>query len=160
MEDWFLVFCVRGAGRGPGGAGGAPTIDCDRDRLERAMTFIVSSERDGGEVQGPHAIVDFLERDAVAGEWRRDEERRAAPGDAAVAAHEADFHVSGILDRRHARGQLPRRRRVATGWRLVVQRLVRPLIVVLANGSAKALLLRGAALRPPPRGFGLLNRVK
>ena len=124
------------------------------------MTFVVSSERDRGEIHRPHTIIDFLEGDVFAGERRRDEERLVAPGHAAVAADQADFHVTGIRDCRHARGQRAWRRRVATRGRLVVQRLVRPLVVVLADESAKALLLGRAVGRRRPRGFRFQDRVK
>src|SRR5262249_4786337 len=124
------------------------------------MTFIVSSERDRGEMDGPETIVDFLEGDRVPGERRRDKQRRVPPRDAAVAADQTDFHVPRIVDGRQPRRQDARRARVTPGRRFVVHRLVRALFVVLADESAKALLLRGAVGCGRARRFGFQHAMK
>ena len=54
------------------------------------------------EVYVPEPIADFFEPDVFAGQRVRDADPTLLPADAAVAADEADFEVSGVFEGREA----------------------------------------------------------
>ena len=127
--------------RGASAAGGAPPVHRERDRLKGALPFVVAGERDRGKVHRPDAIVDLLQGDPFAGKGAGDEEPRSRPRNIAVGCDEAHFHVPGIIDRRHAPRARTERRGIARGGRLLRERFMGPLLVVLPHKSPEAVLL-------------------
>ena len=66
---------------------------CGQQRVKRAMTVVVSGERDGCEMHRPEAVVNFFESDIFAGQRRRQKQRPVFPRDAAVAGDEAHIQM-------------------------------------------------------------------
>src|SRR5262249_26830320 len=155
-----LLFSALEVRRGAGGAGGAPRSHCGRDRVKGAMTCVVSSERHRGKAQRPDPVVDFFERDVFSREGGGDKLRRAVPGHAAVAAHESDFQMTGVFDAGQPAGHGAWRGGVAARGRLIPQRFMRPLLVVLPTEPAESLLLGSAIRRGRSRRVGFQDRMK
>src|SRR5262249_7533009 len=65
------------------------------------------------------------------------------PPNAAIGTHVPDFEPVGVLERWQPGGHRARRRRVARGRRLLVERLVRPLVIELFAKNIKPTLLGG-----------------
>src|SRR5207249_7244356 len=89
------------------------------------------------EVDVPDPIVDLLQPDVLADAEDRHVHPAAVPANAAVGANVPNLEAIRVLERWQPIGHRSERRRVARGRRLLVERLVRPLVVeLLAKDSA------------------------
>ena len=79
------------------------------------LALVHSPELDRPEVYVPQTVVDFLESDVLTAERLSDADPMALPSNAAVAADEPDFEVTGVLDPRKLPRELSRRRVIGTG---------------------------------------------
>ena len=107
----------------------------------------------------PEAVIDLFERDVFTGE-RFGEKNGLAPGNRSHAGDAPDFHMPGIHDGRHRCRQGPPRRRVVGGRRLIAERFVRPLVVVLGAEAAESMLLRVQVRGGRPGGVGFEDGMK
>ncbi len=105
-------------------------------------SFVHPSELHGSEVYVPESIVDLLETDVLSGEGVGHADPIRFPPDAAVAADEPDFEVSGVFERKGLPRKLARRRVVDRGGSFLAERLVGPLVVVLGAEPIEADLPR------------------
>ena len=135
--------------RGASGAGGAPrcSMRCDQ-RSKGAMTFVVASERDGGKAQRPEAVVDFFEGDRFASQCFARERRGAAPGDLADLETRRTSKCPGYSSAGSRRGSARGDGSIPAGRHVVVQRLVRPLVIVFGDRSGRSVVVAHARWRP------------
>ena len=101
--------------------------------MNASLSFVEASQRHRGKADRPDAIVDFFEGHIFAAQGGREKQRLAGPRETAVGADEPDLGVPGIVERGQPARQWPARGVVLRGRRLIVQRLMRPLVVVLAH---------------------------
>ena len=128
-------------------------------RKEAAQSFagpVDQSEVDVGEADDPVAVLGFGDADGLADEAFADEDKLAAPFDFAAGAHPADGMVGVVPGLVEALWTAPGRRPVM-GRRLLAERFVRPLVVVvLAEGiEARLLLVRVGRRRPKISAFSV-----
>lgn len=97
--------------------------------LEQQGAFVEPAEAERAEVDIPLGIIHLDEADVLAAEGLTDIHPVAVPADAAVVADAADLVVARVLERGEAARVRPRGRRVDARRRLLVERLVRPLLV-------------------------------
>src|SRR5262245_65461245 len=109
--------------------------------------FVQSAKLQRPEVDVPDPVVDLLQPDVFTDAHDRHVHPAAVPPNAAVSADVPDFKPIGILERRHAVRQRPRRRCVARGRRLLVERLVRSFVGELLTKGVELPLLRREAAR-------------
>ena len=124
----------------------------------RARIEVRDPER--SDVHGPDAIHDLIEPDVVAGEGTAEEQHALMPRHTAVRSDSSDFEVAQIVEAWEARRQPARRGPVVHGGGGVIERLVRPVLVVFAPEPAKAALLGRRGPRRRPRGFRFEHGVK
>src|SRR5258705_999143 len=111
------------------------------------------AEPQGPEVHIPDAVVDLLEADILAHAHRGDVDPAAIPPNAAVGADVAHLEAIGIFERGEPAWHGPRRRVVARGGGLLIERLVGALVIeFLAKAVEPALLRAEAAGRGPGGG--------
>src|SRR5213083_1088177 len=123
--------------------------------LNSHLTLAQTAELEGAEVHVPEAVIDLLQAHVFADADRGDVDPPAVPPNATVGADVADFEAIGILERWQPVGHRSRRGRVAGRRRLLVERLVRPLLIELLAKDIEAPLLRGEAAGRRPRRLGL-----
>ena len=87
-----------------------PSIESSSVELQ-----VESAEQDGAEVEGPDAIINFLEANVLLDDAGADVDPTFLPADAAVAADATDLEVAGILQRREPLGIGARGRMVLLG---------------------------------------------
>src|SRR6266404_1133685 len=123
--------------------------------LNPHVALAQSAEPQRPKVHVPDPVVDLLQAYILADGDGRHVHPARVPSNAAVGTDVADFEPIGVLERRQAVRHGPRRRRIARGRGLLVERLVRPLVVELRAKDVEAPLLRREAARGRPRGLGL-----
>src|SRR5207249_9952881 len=95
---------------------------------------------------------DFLQPDVLADADDRHVHPATIPPDPPVGADVPDLEAIRVLERRQPGRHRPRRGRVTRGWRLLVERLVRALVIeLLAKDVELALLRRKTPGRRPGR---------
>src|SRR5260370_26067117 len=104
------------------------------------MTFVEATERDGGKVHGPKAVVDFFEADVFAAQGPTEKPHLATPRDLPDRRDAADLEMARIDQGRQARREGSRRGLIAARRRLILQRLVRPLVIVFGTEAREASL--------------------
>lgn len=117
------------------------------------------AEVDVAEANDVKALVELGDADDLSGQRLADEEMAAAPLDLAVGADAADLMVGVVPGVFEPVREGPRRGRPVIGRRGLVQRLVRPLIVVVAAEGVEAGLLLGQAGRRRIGGLRLQGPV-
>src|SRR2546425_8686182 len=100
-----------------------PKVDVP-DPVRNLLQAHIFTDADGGDVHPP-----------------------AVPPNAPIGADVADFEAIGVLERRQPVRHRARRWRIARGRRLLVERLMRPLVVELLAKDIEASLLRGKTAR-------------
>ena len=123
--------------------------------LDSESPFVEAAESEGTEVYVPEVIVDSLETNIFASQSVSDVDPLAVPANSSVSTDEADLVVCRVVDRGKLRRHFPRGRAVPGGRRLLVERFVRTLLVVLLSELVEASLLTGevAAGRMSRLGF-------
>jgi len=114
------------------------------------MSFEQSPEFQRPAVDGPDAVVDFLETDVFAGTGDRYVDPAPIPADAAIGADIPDLKAVRILQGRQFRWHGAWRGFIEGSRRLHIERFVRPLMVELLTEAIEALLLRAAVGRWRP----------
>ena len=131
-------------------------------RIEAAQSSagaIEDAEIDVGEADDPVAVLGFGDADGLADEAFADEDELAAPFDFAAAAHPADGMVGVVPGLVEALRTAPGRRPVMLGRRLLAERFVRPLVVVVSAEGIEARPLLARRGRRRPRGLSLQRPV-
>ena len=117
--------------------------------------FVHAPQLEGPKVYVPESVADFFETDVLARQRVRDAHPSLLPADAAIAADEPDFKVPGVFERGQAPWPLARRGQIVLRRCLLIERFVRPIVVVFLAEAIEAELL--GAQRPAwgTRRFGL-----
>ena len=112
--------------------------------LDAEKPFVQPPELDGTKVQVPLAVVDFGEADVLAAEHVAHVHPVLVPADAPIGAHPPHLVVGGVLERRQPVRIRPRGRPIDGRGRLIRERFVGPLLIVLAAKGVEAALLAPA----------------
>jgi hypothetical protein len=104
----------------------SPAPSCAED----VVTFIDPGQEDVAEVDGPDAIVDFLEAEDMLLERVRDKDQALLESDRSRVRHPLGNVMARVLDRREGPGVQAGRRLVQRGGRSAAEKLVRAFIVV------------------------------
>ena len=116
------------------------------------VAFVDASEQDLAEVNGPDAIVDFLEADGMLLQRIGEEEQPFLQTDGARVRHALDQEVAGILDGRQRARVGPSGGTVQRSRRAIAQGRVGPFVSVeMAERVEGTLLARQARLRRSTR---------
>src|SRR5207249_6659630 len=123
--------------------------------LNPHMALAQTAEAQRPKVDVPDPVVDLLEADVFADADRGDVDPAAVPPHAPVGADVPDFEAVRVLEGRQPIRHRPRRRAVARCRRLLVERLMGPLVIELLAEDVEAALLRRETARGRP---GRLDR--
>src|SRR5437879_5944408 len=115
--------------------------------LNPHMALAQTAESERAEVDVPDPIGNLLQADVLSDTDGGHVHPAAVPPNAAVGADVPDLEAIRILERRQPVRHRSRRRRVACGRELLVERLVRPLVVEILAKDIEAPLLSGEAAR-------------
>src|SRR6266849_5169825 len=117
------------------------------------VPLVQTAELQRAKVDGPDAVVDFLETDVFADADRGHVDPSPIPPNAPVGADVAHFEAVGVVERRQPVRHLARCRDVACRRRLLIECLVRPLVVELLAKDIEAPLLSREAAGCRARGL-------
>src|SRR6476660_4274395 len=123
-------------------------------RVDDVLACVVPTEGHGPQANRPESVVDFFKRHVFAGQRGRDEERLALPSDTAVTGDPTHFEMSRVLDGGQSGRVGAGRRLVPQRGRLVVERFMRAVVVVLRTETREAPLLRVRVWRWRTRRVG------
>src|SRR5678816_4527440 len=123
--------------------------------LNPHVSLAQAAESQGPEVNIPHPVVDLLKADVFAHADRGDIDPAAVPPDASVGADVPNLEPVRVFERRQPIRQRARPRGVARRRRLLVERLMRPLVVELGANAIEATLLPRAISCRGTRRLGL-----
>src|SRR5437762_14175426 len=128
------------------------TIESPVRVLNPHAPLVQAAQLERPEVHVPNPVVDFLQPDILADADDRHVHPATIPPDPPVGADVPDLEAVRVLERRKPVWHRPRRGRVTRGWRLLVERLVRALVIeLLAKDVELALLRRKTPGRRPGR---------
>src|SRR5438876_6450213 len=127
--------------------------------LNPHMALAQTAEAQRPKVDVPDPVVDLLEADVFADADRGDVDPAAVPPHAPVGADVPDFEAVRVLEGRQPIRHRPRRRAVTRRRRLLVERLMGPLVIELLAEDVEAALLRRETARRRPRGLRLQGTV-
>src|SRR6266571_648847 len=111
--------------------------------LNPHVALAETAEPQRSEIHAPDPVGDFLQAHVLSDTHGGHVHPPTVPPNAAVSADVPDFEAIGVLERRQPVRHRARRRRVARGRGLLVERLMRPLVVELLTKDIEASLLRG-----------------
>src|SRR5262245_62611550 len=123
--------------------------------LNAHASFVKAAEPERAEVDVPEAVGDLLQPHVLPSADRGHVHPPPVPPTSTLGRHVPRLKPGRIPEGRHSVRHRSRRRRVARGWGLVVQRFVWPLVVELLAEDIEATLLRGEAARRGPRRLRL-----
>src|SRR6266581_2647748 len=118
--------------------------------LNPHMALAQTAEAQRPKVDVPDPVVDLLEADVFADADRGDVDPAAVPPHAPVGADVPDFEAVRVLEGRQPIRHRPRRRAVTRRRRLLVDRLMGPLVIELRAEDVEAALLRRETARGRP----------
>src|SRR5438445_11260084 len=118
--------------------------------LNPHMALAQTAEAQRPKVDVPDPVVDLLEADVFADADRGDVDPAAVPPHAPVGADVPDFEAVRVLEGRQPIRHRPRRRAVTRRRRLLVERLMGPLVIELLAEDVEAALLRRETARGRP----------
>lgn len=140
-------------------------IGADKDGEVAAVGELLGSTRidepeyDRTEVDFPAAVAHRLEAKVFVFNAVADVELDAVHADHSVALSSLDAEVSRVVELWEAIRKRLQRRLVARGRRIIVERLMRTLLVVLETEAIEGLLLRSETRPRRPRSLGLQCQV-
>src|SRR5437867_7761652 len=123
----------------------------ESSRVDPEVPLMEYPEQDVVEVDGPHPVGSFLQSDVVLFQGLREEELLRFEAERACIRNEAHQVMAGVLGVRQAARVRARRRVPDGGRRLLPERFVRPLVVVLIAEALEAALLAAARAGGPSR---------
>src|SRR3989454_6723290 len=127
--------------------------------LNPQMALAQTAEAQRPKVDVPDPVVDLLEADVFADADRGDVDPAAVPPHAPAGADVPDFEAVRGLEGGQPSPPRPRRRAVTRRRRLLVERLMGPLVIELLAEDVEAALLRRETARRRPRGLRLQGTV-
>jgi hypothetical protein len=126
---------------------------------EHAFSLVESAQELGSEVQRPHAIVDFLEANALTGQALAKEETISPPSNLSSATNAAHLEVTGVDKLGHTPRKLSERIEVNAHGRTLSEALVRTLVIECEAKTVESPLLTRPVLLRRPRRFRLQGPV-
>lgn len=126
---------------------------------QTSFPFVQTSQQHTTEVNGPDGVISLLETDMLGAQRIPQKDSAVSPFDVTVGRNPADLEVTRIDDLGLAERVGPFGGPIQFTWKAVLQRLVRPIVVVLCSKPIETALLRLCVARHRPSGLGLESFV-